>query len=75
MMDDTENERVPILRKGYHESNPIKGDLSVSRFLRSCWQVLDEDCASSHETASEKSSSKTAAGKGFRDEVQGCSGN
>lgn len=37
MVDDIGNEQVPILRKNYNEREPIRGHLSVHRFLRNCW--------------------------------------
>jgi hypothetical protein len=37
MINDIGDEMVPILRKKYNEENPIKGHISVRRFLRDCW--------------------------------------
>jgi Cupin-like domain len=37
MTDDIGDELVPILRKNYDESEPIKQHLTVRRFLRDCW--------------------------------------
>jgi Cupin-like domain/Chromo (CHRromatin Organisation MOdifier) domain len=37
MTEDIGNELVPILRKHYKESDPIKENLSISRFLQNCW--------------------------------------
>jgi Cupin-like domain/Chromo (CHRromatin Organisation MOdifier) domain len=37
MMGDIGMEKVPVLRKGYDEYNPIEREITCSNFLKNCW--------------------------------------